>query len=220
MNMDIINNNNINNFNHNNMINNIISMINNINNDNHINNHAINQYLNDLNNDNLNDLFNNLNNHDINLLINNYDFIQNIYNVLNNYDFIQNIYNVHYNNNLDNNNNLDINNYQINNHINNYINNQINLIQAINHDNANDADAAAGGEIVENAAAGGGVVAFNPVQVVPVPAPRTDVCSICFVDIDIGTDCIVTNCDHMFHHECINPWIANHNTCPNCRNHL
>lgn len=51
-------------------------------------------------------------------------------------------------------------------------------------------------------------------------AVREDICSVCISTINIGDECIVTNCDHMFHSNCINPWLHNHHTCPNCRANL
>jgi hypothetical protein len=51
-------------------------------------------------------------------------------------------------------------------------------------------------------------------------AVREDVCSVCISTINVGDECIITDCNHMFHLDCINPWLNNHHTCPNCRANL
>ena len=46
-------------------------------------------------------------------------------------------------------------------------------------------------------------------------------CVICQEDFRAGERCIVLPCNkeypHIFHKDCIMPWISNHDTCPTCR---
>lgn len=45
-----------------------------------------------------------------------------------------------------------------------------------------------------------------------------DGCSICLSDYDtIMPPVSIAPCGHVFHRECILPWVARHNTCPMCR---
>ena len=46
---------------------------------------------------------------------------------------------------------------------------------------------------------------------------EASICSICLENIEIDTECIVTECNHVFHGQCFQPWVMDHNTCPNCR---
>ena len=43
-------------------------------------------------------------------------------------------------------------------------------------------------------------------------------CSICLDNIDNNLK--QTQCNHYFHKECLNKWLNNNNTCPNCREEL
>ena len=45
-------------------------------------------------------------------------------------------------------------------------------------------------------------------------------CSVCMTDFDIGNKGIFLPCGHMFHPDCIKPWLKDHNTCPVCRKEL
>jgi len=48
-----------------------------------------------------------------------------------------------------------------------------------------------------------------------------EVCSICQIDFQ-SSDIVrrLNNCSHLFHLNCIDTWLSNHNTCPTCRNNL
>ena len=41
-------------------------------------------------------------------------------------------------------------------------------------------------------------------------------CSICFDEIK-EEDKKKINCNHVFHKDCLSPWLVNENTCPLCR---
>ena len=42
-------------------------------------------------------------------------------------------------------------------------------------------------------------------------------CTICLENISIDQWCRETMCSHKFHVCCIDKWLKNNNTCPNCR---
>ncbi|XVF83142.1 hypothetical protein PTKIN_Ptkin16aG0109800 [Pterospermum kingtungense] len=42
-------------------------------------------------------------------------------------------------------------------------------------------------------------------------------CAVCLEDFEAGEQVMVTPCDHMFHEECILPWVKSHGQCPVCR---
>ena len=44
-----------------------------------------------------------------------------------------------------------------------------------------------------------------------------EMCSICYTNYIIGDQLTTLNCNHYFHTQCIDPWLAQHNTCPLCR---
>lgn len=45
-------------------------------------------------------------------------------------------------------------------------------------------------------------------------------CAICLEDFAIKEEVMVTPCQHMFHEECIVPWVKSKAQCPVCRSHL
>ncbi|XP_074290021.1 uncharacterized protein LOC141616780 [Silene latifolia] len=45
-------------------------------------------------------------------------------------------------------------------------------------------------------------------------------CAVCLEDFEDGEEVMVTPCKHMFHEECIIPWVKNHSNCPVCRSAL
>ena len=42
-------------------------------------------------------------------------------------------------------------------------------------------------------------------------------CSVCIEQFEDGTIKTMPTCQHVFHKECIDEWLAQHSTCPNCR---
>ncbi|KAL3754760.1 hypothetical protein ACJRO7_001941 [Eucalyptus globulus] len=42
-------------------------------------------------------------------------------------------------------------------------------------------------------------------------------CAVCLDDFEARQEVMVTPCDHMFHEECIVPWLQGHGQCPVCR---
>lgn len=42
-------------------------------------------------------------------------------------------------------------------------------------------------------------------------------CVICVDEMAVGEKASVLPCDHLFHGECVTPWLKQHNTCPVCR---
>jgi hypothetical protein len=49
--------------------------------------------------------------------------------------------------------------------------------------------------------------------------PATVTCSICLEDLNQSSSepSRALACMHVFHANCVNPWLENHNTCPTCR---
>lgn len=45
-------------------------------------------------------------------------------------------------------------------------------------------------------------------------------CPICLDDFKPKEEVVVTPCDHMFHEDCILPWVKSHGQCPVCRSVL
>eukprot|EP00826_Nyctotherus_ovalis_P050560 TRINITY_DN6210_c0_g1_i1.p2 TRINITY_DN6210_c0_g1~~TRINITY_DN6210_c0_g1_i1.p2 ORF type:complete len:388 (-),score=58.48 TRINITY_DN6210_c0_g1_i1:90-1253(-) len=45
-------------------------------------------------------------------------------------------------------------------------------------------------------------------------------CAICCCNIELGRECQVLPCGHMYHPTCIKPWFDQNNTCPTCRYEL
>jgi E3 ubiquitin-protein ligase RNF115/126 len=42
-------------------------------------------------------------------------------------------------------------------------------------------------------------------------------CSICMDGVAVGENVTELPCKHWFHHACVSAWLAEHNTCPHCR---
>jgi hypothetical protein len=53
--------------------------------------------------------------------------------------------------------------------------------------------------------------------VLPMHNPTEEICSICTEAFTATDQWKVLGCRHLFHPTCIDPWLAAHNTCPNCR---
>jgi hypothetical protein len=45
-------------------------------------------------------------------------------------------------------------------------------------------------------------------------------CAVCMCDFTTGEKAKQMPCKHIFHPDCIHPWLAKHNSCPNCRQEL
>jgi hypothetical protein len=45
-------------------------------------------------------------------------------------------------------------------------------------------------------------------------------CTICLDDMGSETTATLVPCLHVFHKECVGPWVLAHRTCPNCRGHV
>ena len=46
---------------------------------------------------------------------------------------------------------------------------------------------------------------------------KLDMCSICFEQFNDDEECRELKCNHMFHQKCVDIWLAEHVTCPVCR---
>ena len=42
-------------------------------------------------------------------------------------------------------------------------------------------------------------------------------CTVCCDTIALGSKGMFTPCGHIYHPDCLNPWLKDHNTCPVCR---
>eukprot|EP00960_Hanusia_phi_P031737 749461-Hanusia_phi.AAC.1 len=56
--------------------------------------------------------------------------------------------------------------------------------------------------------------------VAPSDIVRQEVCPICEETLEDGEGILRLPCSHVFHDDCICPWLKHHNTCPICRNEL
>lgn len=45
-------------------------------------------------------------------------------------------------------------------------------------------------------------------------------CSVCIEEVALGANIAKLPCAHMFHSECITPWLKVQLVCPNCRKHI
>eukprot|EP00164_Ancoracysta_twista_P001775 GFYU01002332.1.p1 GENE.GFYU01002332.1~~GFYU01002332.1.p1 ORF type:complete len:590 (+),score=125.70 GFYU01002332.1:171-1940(+) len=58
------------------------------------------------------------------------------------------------------------------------------------------------------------------VEQVHADSDLTRSCSVCFEDHQVGEKAMKLPCNHMFHSDCIKPWLEQHCTCPVCRYEL
>ena len=45
-------------------------------------------------------------------------------------------------------------------------------------------------------------------------------CSVCKDEFEISQNVLLLPCKHIFHDECIQPWLKDRNSCPTCRHEL
>ncbi|XP_066581916.1 E3 ubiquitin-protein ligase RNF181 [Prorops nasuta] len=55
---------------------------------------------------------------------------------------------------------------------------------------------------------------------VTITSDDTKQCPVCLKDFDVGSQAKRMPCRHMFHNECIVPWLQKTNSCPLCRHEL
>ena len=48
-------------------------------------------------------------------------------------------------------------------------------------------------------------------------ADAGDACSVCLADWTEGEECVALACRHLFHPDCVLPWLALRPTCPTCK---
>ena len=46
---------------------------------------------------------------------------------------------------------------------------------------------------------------------------ETETCTVCLEDFKPEEEVMLTPCNHMFHEDCIVPWVKSHGQCPICR---
>jgi hypothetical protein len=49
---------------------------------------------------------------------------------------------------------------------------------------------------------------------------KEEICSICLLSSEESDECIKTNCNHIFHMNCLEGWLKTHSTCPMCVRNL
>lgn len=42
-------------------------------------------------------------------------------------------------------------------------------------------------------------------------------CPVCLEDFEPGSEAVQLPCNHLYHEECLKPWMEEHNTCAVCR---
>jgi hypothetical protein len=63
-------------------------------------------------------------------------------------------------------------------------------------------------------------IPVQKVRIVELDHETAAQCSICHETVQIGDDVRKLPCDHTFHQSCIDVWVLQHATCPNCRRAL
>jgi len=63
-------------------------------------------------------------------------------------------------------------------------------------------------------------IPVKKVLVVEVDETSAAQCSICHEIVQIGDEVRRLPCDHAFHQKCIDVWVLQHATCPNCRRNV
>lgn len=49
---------------------------------------------------------------------------------------------------------------------------------------------------------------------------ETPLCTVCQDNVNMGSKAMVMPCGHIFHPDCVLPWLKDNNTCPVCRYEL
>ena len=63
-------------------------------------------------------------------------------------------------------------------------------------------------------------IPVQKVRIVELDHETAAQCSVCHETVQIGDDVRKLPCDHTFHQSCIDVWVLQHATCPNCRRAL
>ncbi|KAL4453380.1 hypothetical protein ABPG74_017587 [Tetrahymena malaccensis] len=58
---------------------------------------------------------------------------------------------------------------------------------------------------------------FEAIQLEPKQSQPSQTCSICFLEIENKSSIYELECKHIFHSDCLDTWLKNKNSCPNCR---
>ncbi|KAL4495139.1 hypothetical protein ABPG72_007246 [Tetrahymena utriculariae] len=58
---------------------------------------------------------------------------------------------------------------------------------------------------------------FEAIQLEPKQSQPSQTCSICFLEIENKSSIYELECKHVFHSDCLDIWLKNKNSCPNCR---
>lgn len=64
------------------------------------------------------------------------------------------------------------------------------------------------------------MVASLPTITISEAQAGSDRCPVCTEDFQAGDTAQQLPCKHMFHPECLKPWISSDNSCPTCRKEL
>jgi len=58
-------------------------------------------------------------------------------------------------------------------------------------------------------------IAERPIRAIKVGEEVT--CCVCLADVEVGDDARALMCGHLFHPDCIDPWLGEKKTCPMCQ---
>lgn len=60
-------------------------------------------------------------------------------------------------------------------------------------------------------------ISFPPAKIIFLFTDQKAQCSVCWEDFKLDEMVNQLQCEHIFHNECITPWLELHATCPVCR---